>query len=68
MSLSPPPRQLATDRSKAVILVNSYLMFFGVGDSCRILYSLVGYLYVSGSGSITSVFVERAYLSASVYL
>ena len=28
---------------------------FGVGVSCRILQSSVGYLYVSGSGSITSV-------------
>ena len=27
-----------------------------------------GYLYVSGSGSITSVGEERAYLSAIVYL
>ena len=38
---------------------NSYLMFFGVGVSCRILYSFVGYLYVSGSGSVTSVGEER---------
>ena len=30
-------------------------MFFGVGVSCRILYSIVSYLYVSFSGSITSV-------------
>ena len=36
--------------------------------SCRILYSFVVYLYVSGSGSITSVGVERANLSADVYL
>ena len=36
-------------------------MFFGVGVACRILYSFVGYLYVSGSGSITSVGEERAY-------
>ena len=28
---------------------------FGVGVSCCILYSFVVYLYVSGSGSITSV-------------
>ena len=28
---------------------------FGVGVSCRILYSFVVYLYVSRSGSITSV-------------
>ena len=43
-------------------------MVFGVDVSCRILYSFVGYLYVSGSGSITSVGEERAYLSAVVYL
>ena len=36
---------------------------FGVGVSCRILYSFVAYLYVSRSGSITSVGEERAYLS-----
>ena len=34
-------------------------MVFGVGVSCRILYSFVVYLYVSGSGSITSVWEER---------
>ena len=32
------------------------------------LYSFVGYLYVNGSGSITSVWEERANLSAIVYL
>ena len=31
-------------------------------------YSFVGYLYVSGSGSITWVGEERANLSAIVYL
>ena len=41
-------------------------MSFGVGVSCRILYSFVGYLYVSGSGPITSV--GEANLSAVVYL
>ena len=46
----------------------AHLMFFGVCVSCRILYSFVGYLYVGGSGSITSVKEERANLSASVYL
>ena len=35
-------------------------MFFAVGVRCRILYSFVGYLYVSGSGSVTSVGEERA--------
>ena len=43
-------------------------MFFGVGDSCRILYSFVGYLYISCSGSITSFGEERANLAAIVYL
>ena len=43
-------------------------MCFGVGVSCRSLYSCVGYLYVSGSGSVTSVGDERANLSAIVYL
>ena len=43
-------------------------MCFGVGVSCRILYSFVGYLYVSGSGLITSVGVEKANLSSIVYL
>ena len=28
---------------------------FGVGVSCRNLYSFVDYLYVNGSGSTTSV-------------
>ena len=40
---------------------------FGVAVSCRILYSCVAYLYVSGGGSITSVGEERANLFASVY-
>ena len=44
------------------------LNVFGVGVSCRILYYFVGYLYVSGSGSITSVGEERANLPAIVYL
>ena len=42
------------------------MLFFGVGVSCRILYSSIGYLYVSGSGSITSVGEEGANLSAIV--
>ena len=42
-------------------------MLFGVGVQCRILYSIVSYLYVSCSGSITSVGEERANLSAIVY-
>ena len=43
-------------------------MLFGGDVSCRILYYFVGYLYVSGNGSVTSVGEERAYLSAIVYL
>ena len=35
-------------------------MLFRVGVSCRILYSIVIYLYVSCSGSFTSVGEERA--------
>ena len=35
------------------------LNVFGVGVSCRKLYSFVEYLYVNGSGSITSVGEER---------
>ena len=42
-------------------------LVFGIGVSCRKLYSFV-YLYVNGSGSITSVGKERANLSAVVYL
>ena len=34
-------------------------MLFGVGVSCRIWYSIVSYLYVSYSESITSVGEER---------
>ena len=43
-------------------------MFFGVGVLCCNLYSFVVYLYVNGSVSVTSVWEERAYLSAVVYL
>ena len=57
--LKPPGSLLATHRSKAcfgVVLTKC----FGLGVSCRNMYSLVVYLYVSGSGSITSVGEERA--------
>ena len=67
-ALNPPGSLLATDLSKVVVLVLFLLNVFGVGVSCRILYSFVVYLYVSGSGSFTSVGEERAYLSAVVYL
>ena len=43
-------------------------MLFGVDVVCRILYSIVSYLYVSCNESITSVGEERAKLSAIVYL
>ena len=43
------------------------LNVFGVGVSCRILYSIVSYLCVSCSGSITWVREGRANLSAIVY-
>ena len=45
-----------------------FLNVFGVGVSCRNLHYFVVYLYVNGSGSITSVWEERANLSAVVYL
>ena len=64
----PPGSLLATEHSKAVVLVWFLLNVFGVGVSRRNLYSFVVYLYVSGSGSITSVGKERANLSAVVYL
>ena len=43
-------------------------MLIGVGVSFCILYSIVSYLYVSCSRSITSVGEERANLSAIAYL
>ena len=51
-----------------MVLVWFLLNVFGVGVSCRSLFSFVVYFYVSGSGSITSVGEERANLSAVVYL
>ena len=63
----PPGSLLAIDRSKAVVLAWFLLNGFGVGVSCLNLFFVV-YLYVSGSGSITSVGEESAYLSAVVYL
>ena len=67
--LKPSPGSfLATDRHKAVVLVWFLLNVFGVGVSCRILYYFVVYLYVSRSGSITSVWEERANLSTVAYL
>ena len=49
-----------------MILAYFLLNVFGVGVSCRILDYSICYLYVSGSGSITSVGEERANLSAVV--
>ena len=66
--LKTPGSLLATDRSKAVVLVYFLLNVFGVGVSCRNLYSFVVYLYVNGSGLIISVGEERANLFAVVYL
>ena len=66
--LNPPGSLLATDRSKVMVLVLFLLNVFGVGVSCRNLFSFVVYLYVNGSGSITSVGEKRANLSAVVYL
>ena len=45
-------------------------MLFRVGVSCRVLYSIVSYmyLYVRCSGSVTVVGEERANLFAIVYL
>ena len=54
--------------SKVVGLVLFLLNGFGVNVSCCIFYSIDSYLYVSCSGSITSVGEERANLSAIVYL
>ena len=44
------------------------ILLFFIYMLCRYLYSFVFYLYVNGSGSITSVGEERANLSAVVYL
>ena len=43
-------------------------MLLRVRVSCRIVYSFVSYLYVSCSGSITTVGEERAILSAIINL
>ena len=66
--LGPPGSLLATDRSKAVVLVWFLLDVFGVGVSCRKLCSFVVCLCVGGGGSIASVGGGGAGLSAVVYL
>ena len=68
MSFKPPGSLLATDRSKAVVLLLFLLNVFREGVLCRNLYSFDVYLYVSGSGSITSVGEVRANLSFVVYM
>ena len=42
----PPGSLLATDRSKAMVLALFLPNVFGVGVSCRNMYSFVVYLYV----------------------
>ena len=60
------PRLLAAGRFWAVILV---WYVFGVGVSCRILHSIIIYLFISlNSGSVISVGEERASLSVIVYV
>ena len=59
---------LTISSTKKRVFQISYLIIFGVGVSCRILYYIVGYLYVSSNVSITSVGEERANLSAILYL
>ena len=63
-----PPASLLLTFLMRCFWCDSYFMLFGVGVSCRILYSIVSYLYVSCSGSVTSDREERANLSAIIYL
>ena len=48
--------------------MNLTFMLTGVGVSCRCSYSIVSYLYVNCSVSITSAGEGRANFSAIVYL
>ena len=65
----PCPNIIQISKTCTAICKPAFLLnVFGVGVSCRMLYSFVVYLYVNGSGSITSVGEERANLSAVVYL
>ena len=59
---------LIRKRIDNISVLMELLNVFGVVVSCRNLYSFVVYLYVNGSGSITSVGEERANLSTVVYL
>ena len=59
---------LATDSSKAAILVQFLLNVIWSRCFMSYLYSIVSYLYMECNGSITSVGEERANLSANVYL
>ena len=58
-----PPGSLLLIVLRRCFWYHSYFILFGV-----VLYFIVSDLYVSGSGSITSVGEERANLSAIVYL
>ena len=62
-----PPSSLLLTALRRLFWCNSYFMLFGVAVLCRILYSIVSYLYVSCSGSSISVGEERSNLSAIVY-
>ena len=47
---------------------HSYLMLFGVGVSCSVLYSIDSYLYICKlKGKIASIREEKAHLNAIVY-
>ena len=66
-SLSPAGSLLLTVLRR-LFWCDAYLMLFGVGVSCSILYSIVMYFYVCSGGSVSSVAEERANLSAIVNL
>ena len=63
-----PHGSLLPTVQRRLVWCDPYLMLLGVGVSFRILYFIVNYLYVSCSGSITSVEEERANLYAIFYL
>ena len=62
--------KLEEQRNKSLIMRRQHIqpISFFCQTFLSYLYSFVVYLYVNGSGSITSVGVERANLSAVVYL
>ena len=56
--------QRATQSHKTAYPMHKFLLYvkvIGVGVSCRILYSVVSHLYVSCSGSLTSVGGKESY-------